>query len=65
MVKMTFFFCEKNFGVSVDRAGAGDRPSCFFISLFSFFPFFVFHEKIVSSFSFFLVFVSKRFHCWH
>ena len=39
----------------------GDPAFMFFISLFSFFPL----RFLVSSFFFFLVFISNTFRCWH
>ena len=56
MVKMTFFFCENRF-LGLGGQGAwndpfeGDPAFMFFLSLFSFFMFFVFR--------------SNMFHCWH
>ena len=43
----------------------GDFALMYFIFLFSCIPFVFFLAKMFLLFVFFLVFLSKRFHCWH
>ena len=51
-------------GEEVRNSPSGDAAFVFFISPFSYFPFFVCSQKNVSCFLL-LVFIPYMFHCWH